>query len=75
MNKLVTEKIAYIYRKANVVIVMMTTEHGFNQDVVYGSPGKEREELCVCVSFDTGWGGSDYRKLNPLKCTLIKTAR
>lgn len=58
MNKLVTEKTAYIYRKANVIIVMMTTEHGFNQSVaVYGSPGKEREELCVCVSFDTGWGG------------------
>lgn len=49
MNKPVTEKIAYIYRKANVIIVMMITEHGFNQDVVYGSPGKEREELCVYV--------------------------
>lgn len=57
MNKPVTEKIAYIYRKANVIIVMMITEHGFNQDVVYGSPGKERVELCVCVCLLTLGGG------------------
>lgn len=49
-------KNAQIYKKANVMIVMITTEHGFNQKVVYGSPGKEREELCVYVCLLTlGW--------------------
>lgn len=54
---------------------MMTTEHGFNQKVVYGSPGKEREELCMCVCLLTLGGGDLIIGRNPLKCTLIKTAR